>query len=292
MNEVLTVGLAGFAASLVDGALGMGFGLTSSSILLSSGLSPAAAATTVNIAKVATGLASGASHWKLDNIDRRLVLRLALPGAFGALLGVTILTNVDGATLKPILAALLLLLGLRLLHRFSTPVAAAVDGPTTARQLRGIEVAGVAGGVTNGLIGAWGPVVTPFLLHRRLPPRIVVGSVNTAEVAVAVVAAGSLLSTRPAGVAAPIIVAMLLGGVVAAPLAAWTIRFIPARVLGVMVAGLLLTTNVRDLAAWAELGALRWLAYATIALGVGVALIRPAIMSTEAADPERAIAVG
>jgi len=91
MNDILLVALAGFAASFVDGALGMGFGPTSSSILLSSGLSPAAVSATVNIAKVATGVVSGASHWRFGNINRRLVARLAIPGAVGALVGVTIL---------------------------------------------------------------------------------------------------------------------------------------------------------------------------------------------------------
>src|SRR5918997_5125422 len=99
-GDLLLVALAGFLASMVDGALGMGFGPTSSSILLSSGLSPAAASATVNIAKVATGLAAAISHWRFGNIDRRLVLQLAIPGAVGALIGTTVLTNVDGEDLR------------------------------------------------------------------------------------------------------------------------------------------------------------------------------------------------
>ena len=87
MNDLVVVGIAGFAAAFVDGALGMGFGPTSSSILLSSGVSPAAVSATVNLAKVATGLVGGASHWRFGNVDRRLVARLALPGVVGALVG-------------------------------------------------------------------------------------------------------------------------------------------------------------------------------------------------------------
>lgn len=101
---------------MVDGALGMGFGPTSSSILLGTGLSPAAVATTVNLAKVATGLSAGVAHWRFRNIDRRLVLRLAIPGSLGALFGVTVLAAVDGATLRPFPAALLLV---GMLVRFS-----------------------------------------------------------------------------------------------------------------------------------------------------------------------------
>src|SRR4051794_19613415 len=104
MNELIVIGLAGFAASFVDGALGMGFGPTSSTILLGTGLSPAAVSATVNLAKVATGITAAISHWRFHNIDRRLVVRMAVPGALGALVGVTILTNVDGDAIRPILA--------------------------------------------------------------------------------------------------------------------------------------------------------------------------------------------
>src|SRR4029453_10043214 len=102
MATLVLVAVAGFAASFVDGALGMGFGPTSSSILLSTGLAPAAVSATVNIAKVAPGLAPAVSHWRFNNIDHRLVLELAIPGCLGALVGVTVLANVDGDTIKPI----------------------------------------------------------------------------------------------------------------------------------------------------------------------------------------------
>jgi uncharacterized protein len=279
MNDVLVVAVAGFAASFVDGALGMGFGPTSSSILLSSGLNPAGVAATVNLAKVATGVTAAISHWRFGNINRRLVARLAIPGAFGALIGTTILANVDGDNLRPILAALLFLIGVRILVRFSRPLTQRV-GNTDEHDLsdvRGVELAGAAGGVTNGMIGAWGPVVTPFLLHRGVAPRVVVGSVNTAEVAVAVVAAGSLLTTGSTGTDATTVLAMLIGGVIASPVAAWSVRFVPARVLGLLVAGLLLVTNVRELSIWAEVGGARWVAYVTVVAGVALAGAAPRI---------------
>jgi uncharacterized protein len=109
MQNLVAFAIAGFAASFVDGALGMGFGPTGSSILLASGLAPAAVSTSVNLAKVATGLAAAISHWRFRNIDRGLVLRLALPGCVGAVIGATVLSNVSGATLRPLLAALLTL---------------------------------------------------------------------------------------------------------------------------------------------------------------------------------------
>jgi uncharacterized membrane protein YfcA len=291
MDELILVALAGFLASMVDGALGMGFGPTSSSILLGSGLSPAAVSTTVNLAKVATGLAAGVSHWRFGNIDRRLVLRLAIPGSLGALIGVTVLANVDGAALKPYLAVLLLVVAVRMLVRFSRPLPArpddsAGDGEVPRFDERGTGAVAAAGGVTNGLVGAWGPVVTPFLLHRGLAPRFAIGSVNTAEVAVAVVASGSLLaSLGGAGVKFATVAAMLIGGVLAAPIAAWVIRYVPPRGLGVAVSALLFCTNFRELAAWAEIGPERWILYLGALLACAYAAMRPRLAARALPEP-------
>lgn len=267
MNDILVVGLAGFAAAFVDGSLGMGFGPTSSSILLSTGISPVSASATVNIAKVVTGLAGGASHWRFGNVDWRLVRRLALPGALGSLLGTSVLTNVDGDAIRPMLAVLLAAIGVRILFRFRRPLGESTMSSAEQGAAAGVGPAGLVGGVTNGMVGAWGPVVTPFLLHRRVAPRFVVGSVNTAEIAVAFVAAGSLLSSS-AAVDAATVASMLIGGVIAAPVAAWTVGFVPARRLGVLVAGLLLLTNARELSSFADLEGGRWVVYALVAAAV------------------------
>jgi uncharacterized protein len=278
--ELVLVGIAGFTAALVDGALGMGFGPTSSSILLNTGLSPAGVSTTVNLAKVVTGIAAAVSHWRFRNIDHRLVLKLAIPGCVGALIGVTVLSSVDGDSIRPVLAVLLLLVGLRILYRFSRAVVTApVDVDDYAHDPdrlppfdeRGLRVAATAGGVTNGLIGAWGPIVTPFLLHRGLPPRFAIGSVNTAEVAVAAISAGSLLaSISDAGVDAAIVVAMLAGGLIAAPLAAWVVRHVPARGIGLAVGILLIVTNVRELTSNVDFGWSRWVLYAACVVLIAV----------------------
>ena len=285
MEDLLLVASAGFCASLVDGALGMGFGPTSSSILLGTGLSPTSVSTTVNLAKVATGIAAAISHWRFRNIDHRLVLKLAIPGAIGALVGVTILSNVDGDTIKPALAVLLVVIGLRILWRFSRPVTVQPEefedlegDPDKMPPFddRGVEVVATAGGITNGMIGAWGPVVTPFLMGRQLAPRFAVGSVNTAEVAVAAVSVTSLVAAVGKGdLDIGIIIAMLLGGMLAAPVAAWSIRHIPPRPMGVAVGGLLLLTNARELSSSGELGPERWLAYALVAVLVALAAFRP-----------------
>ncbi len=290
MDELIIVFLAGFIASFIDGALGMGFGPASSSILLGTGLSPAAVSTTVNLAKVATGISAAISHWRFDNIDRRLVLRLALPGSVGALIGVTILANVDGEQLRPLLIAILLIMAGRILWRFSRalpPKSADLDrvaGESLQYNEKGTVLVAGAGGVTNGLVGAWGPVVTPFLLQRGVAPRYAIGSVNTAEVAVAVVASGSLLaSVGGGGINLGVVAAMLAGGILAAPVAAWSIKFIPARGLGVAVGGLLFITNIRELASYAELGAERWIGYGLVAVACGFAAMRPVLSQRRAA---------
>jgi uncharacterized membrane protein YfcA len=297
MRDLFLFGLAGFAASLVDGALGMGFGPTSSSILLGSGLAPTAVSTSVNLAKVVTGLAGAISHWRFRNLDRGLVISLALPGCLGAVIGVTVLSNVNGATLRPYLAMLLTIIGLRILVKFARPLplrqkaTIAVEG--SAKRIlqydrRGVKTAAVIGGITNGLIGAWGPVVTPFLLHRGVRPRFAVGSVNTAEVAVASASAFSLIaSVGSGGFNGAVVLSMLLGGVVAAPVAAWMIRYVPPRPMGVAVAGLLLLTNARDVIAWLRIGgAWVWVIYLGIIAMVTIAFFAGRGRAPIAVPPE------
>jgi uncharacterized membrane protein YfcA len=244
-----------------------------------------AASACINIAKIVTGVASAIAHWRFQNIDRRLVLWLALPGCAGAVLGGTLLANVDGRTIRPYLALLLTLVGVRVLIRFIRPQAAVPIAETDTGAAagtvqpypRGLAIAALVGGTTNGLIGAWGPIVTPFLLNRSVGPRFAIGSVNTAEVAVASASAFSLIgSLGIAGVDVFVLLAMLVGGVVAAPLAAWVIRFVPVRPMGVAVAVLLLMTNAGPVISWAgfPIGLLSGTVY-----GAAIALVVLAVHS-------------
>jgi uncharacterized membrane protein YfcA len=210
----------------------------------------------------------------------------------GALVGATLLSSLNGAALKPALAGLLVLIGLRILFRFARlPAQAPTEStgqsvPPTAFNAKGLSVAAACGGVTNGMIGAWGPVVTPFLLHRGLSPRYAIGSVNTAEVAVASASAVSLIAAvGRGGVQIWVVLAMLVGGVIAAPVAAWAIRFIPARPLGIAVAGLLLVTNARELIGWSKLSSYSWWIYAGILLLVATAAAMPVLAARGARRP-------
>jgi uncharacterized membrane protein YfcA len=283
-TSLLLFAVAGFVASFVDGALGMGFGPTSSSILLASGLAPRAVSASVNIAKVVTGVASGFAHWRFRNLDRTLVLKLAVPGCLGAIIGVTVLSSISGPTLRPYLAMLLTLIGARILVRFAQPLPPqqkdleSIPGSqkkTIRYDPRGVKTAAFIGGITNGLIGAWGPVVTPFLLHRGVRPRYAIGCVNSAEIAVATTSAFSIVGALGSNDFSPaLVLALLVGGVVAAPLAAWATRRIPTRPMGVAVATLLLLTNAREIMAWAEVsGVWSWVVYPGILATSAYALV-------------------
>ena len=229
-------------------------------------------------------------HWRAGNVDRRLVLRLAGPAVVGSIVGALVLTNVDADQIRPVLALMLLLVGLRLLVRFSAPMSAPLPGGSTegldapGRSSWGFRAVAATGGLTNGLVGAWGPVITPYLLHRRIAPRTVVGSVNTAEIVVALVSPGSLITSLGSnGVEPSIVIAMLVGGVVAAPLSAHVVKFIAPRVLGMAMACLLLITQTRELAIALDRPVVPALG---LSLAVGAVVIVPVTRLTRVATPE------
>ncbi|WP_167149997.1 sulfite exporter TauE/SafE family protein [Actinomyces sp. ZJ308] len=253
MRKLVLLALVGLAAQLVDGSLGMGYGMTSSSLLLLAGLSPALASASVHLAEIGTTLASGASHWRLGNTDPRLVARLGLPGAVGAFGGATILSHLSTRAATPVTAALLILLGAYVLGRFalSPPQGSDRRCPHGRRFLVPLGLVGGFVDATGG--GGWGPVTTTTLLsHGRTAPRTVVGSVGASEFLVTVAAsAGFLTGLGTAGISLGIVLALLAGGLVAAPVAAWLVSRLPGSVLGTAVGGLILATNLRVLLSWA-----------------------------------------
>jgi hypothetical protein len=248
---LIVLGLFGLIAQLVDGSLGMAYGATSSTLLLVAGLSPATASASVHLAEVGTTLASGAAHWRFGNVDWRLILRLGVPGAIGAFAGATVLSSLSTEAAAPIMAGILLVIGVYLLLRFTNRRAAADparDRPPLAAAFL-TPLGGVAGFIDATGGGGWGPVSTPALLVTgRVEPRKVIGSVDTSEFMVSVAAsAGFLLALGTQGVNVPVAAALLAGGLVAAPLAAWLVRHLPASMLGASVGGLLVLTNLRTL---------------------------------------------
>ncbi len=252
MRNLLVLASLGLLAQLVDGSLGMAYGATSATLLLTVGLNPAAASASVHLAEVGTTLVSGASHWRFGNVDRRLVLRLGLPGAVGAFAGATVLSSLSTEAAAPVMAGVLLAIGLYLLLRFANrpaPVAPAEPAPAPLSSRFLSPLGAVAGFVDATGGGGWGPVSTPALLVTdRVEPRRVIGSVDTSEFLVAVSASlGFLFALGRNGVDLAVAGALLIGGLVAAPVAAWLVRHLPPRMLGASVGGLLVLTNLRTL---------------------------------------------
>ncbi|HYN93826.1 MAG TPA: sulfite exporter TauE/SafE family protein, partial [Pilimelia sp.] len=246
MRKLVILGLVGLVAQLVDGALGMAYGVTSSTLLLVAGLTPASASASVHLAEIGTTLAAGVAHWRFGNVDWRVVRRIALPGAVGAFAGATFLSSISTKAAAPWMAGILLLLGCYLLLRFSRPLGPRkAAGPLRARFLGPLGL--VAGFVDATGGGGWGPVATPSLLvSGRMEPRKVIGSVDAAEFLVAGAAsAGFLIGLGSEGFVLPTVAALLIGGLIAAPIAAWLVRFVPAQLLGAAVGGLIVVTNAR-----------------------------------------------
>lgn len=242
--------VAGFAAQLVDGALGMGYGITSSTILLLIGLSPAAASASVHIAKIGTGASSGLAHHRFGNVDWKVVRRIALPGGIGAFIGATVLSALSTESSRPLSSLFLFVLGIYVVMRYLAGGLRVLRKGTP--RLRFLIPIGLIGGfvdATGG--GGWGPVATPALLaDGRLAPNRVIGTVSASEFVVAVAAsAGFIFGIGVAGVRLDYVAALLVGGLVAAPIAAYLVRHMNPRLLGVIVGGFICFTNARTLLA-------------------------------------------
>jgi uncharacterized protein len=267
MPALIVLIVIGFFAQLIDGALGMAYGATSSTLLLAYGLSPATASASVHLAELGTTAVSGFSHWRFGNIDWRTVRRIGFPGAIGAFVGAVVLSNISAEVATPWMAGILLSIGVYILVRFTlfgTPK------PRGRRYIRGRYLAplGLGAGfvdATGG--GGWGPVTTPTILATgKYEPRKVIGSVDTSEFLVALAASiGFLVSLGSQGVAFKYVAALLIGGVAAAPIAAWLVRHVTPSLLGASVGGLILITNSRTLfATYGVPSDVRNLAYATL----------------------------
>ena len=269
MRKLVLLALVGLGAQLVDGSLGMAYGVTSTTLLLAIGTNPAAASATVHLAEIGTTLASGASHWRFGNVEWAVVAKIGIPGAVGAFAGASFLSSLDTSVAAPVMSLVLVALGLYVLTRFT------IRGLRTDRlghplRKRFLGPLGLFAGfvdATGG--GGWGPVGTPAILASgRLEPRKVIGSIDTSEFLVSVAASlGFLLALGSQGIALGWVLALLAGGLVAAPVAAWLVRHVPPRVLGSAVGGIIVLTNTRTLLAsdWVDAPVdTRWLVYAAL----------------------------
>lgn len=254
MRSLLIFTLVGVGAQLVDGALGMAFGVTASTLLVLSGVGAAQASAAVHLAEVGTTFASGLSHWKFKNIDWALVAKLGGPGAFGAFVGATVLSSLSTEQAAPLMAAILLGIGLYVLLRFSmrTPLTFGARG--TSHSAKFLAPLGLFGGFIDASGGGgWGPVTTSTLLSQgKTAPRTVIGSVSASEFLVSVSASlGFLVGLKQDFLDNwPVVVGLMVGGVIAAPVAAWLVSRVSPALLGTGVGGVIVLTNSQKLLAY------------------------------------------
>jgi len=224
LNELLVFTAVGALAQLVDGALGMAFGVTSSGLLLALGMPPVAASASVHYAETFTCGASGLSHLWAGNVRRGLFLALVIPGVLGALLGVLVAIHVPPAWMRALLAPYLLGMGAFLLLRSARPAGLRTDVP------RGTGPTGLLAGFLDAIGGGgWSAITVTTLLARGLPPRAVIGSVHLAKCVVSIAASASFLLTVGLSHASAVL-GLIIGGAMAAPFGALFVRRVPARV--------------------------------------------------------------
>lgn len=235
--EILPFILVGFAAQLVDGALGMAFGVISTTLLVSRGVDPAVASASVHAVEVFTTGASGISHTLHRNVNWRLFRRIVIPGIIGGVLGAYVLTQISAATARPYVLAYLAAIGLYLLWR-------ALRHQQRHRNPRFVEPLGLAGGFLDAAGGGgWGPVVTSNLLAQGAHPRKAIGTVNTAEFFIALTISLTFLATLSAEAFTMPMIGLLIGGLAAAPLGALVAKRLPTKPLLIMVSIVLILTS-------------------------------------------------
>lgn len=268
---ILVFGLVGAGAQFVDGLLGMGFGITSATLLSVLGYSAVAASASTHAAKVGTTFVSGISHWRAGNVDPRVLLVIAVPGAVGAFLGAVVLTNVamDGARVW--MALILLLMGVMIVMRFGFGKSLIPEIQARTRHLWPVGLVGGFVDATGG--GGWGPVATPSLMTlTRHEPHRVVGTVNTAEFVVAVAASmGFIVGITDTEIPWLPVLGLVAGGAITAPIAARLAHRAPRTFLGVLVGTMVIISNGAILAKAGHVpGAIAGVLVALLAVGGAV----------------------
>lgn len=247
MWTLLLVSVAGFLAQLIDGSMGMAFGVSATSLLLLLAYNPAAASAIVHLAEVATSAVSGVSHIRFGNVHWPTFVKIAIPGAMGGFIGAMLLSNLDLSAAAPWTAGILLLLGVVIIAKF---VRVRAEISARSGRKRWLAPLGLVGGfvdATGG--GGWGPVVTTSLtVSSVLQPRKAIGTTNTAEFVVSLSASiGFLIGLGSSAIPWDAVLALVIGGILAAPLAAWLVTKIHQQILGLVVGFFIVLLNTRQL---------------------------------------------
>jgi uncharacterized protein len=244
-GDFLLFAAVGFLAQVVDGALGMAYGVISTTVLLTLGVAPANASASVHVAEVFTTFASAVSHLWHRNVDKRLFWRLAPAGVVGGVIGAYVLTSIDGDTIKPFILAYMAIMGVVIVWRTLRAAAARWQPENVA-----VAPLGLAGGFVDAVGGGgWGPVVSSTLVGAGAQPRYAIGTVNTAEFFVTVSISAAFIVALATGhwsdaggleKNASAIAGLIVGGLCAAPVAGYAVKTIPSRALGIAVGALVL----------------------------------------------------
>ncbi|HEY8954404.1 sulfite exporter TauE/SafE family protein [Chitinophaga sp.] len=240
-TELLFYIIVGLCAQLVDGALGMAYGATSSSLLLGLGVSPSISSASVHVAEVFTTGASGFAHFKLGNVNKKLFLCLLIPGMIGAVSGAYLLSDkIDGDVIKPFISAYLLILGIIVIRK-------GIQKNKRKTKTKRLGPLAFAGGFLDAIGGGgWGPIVTSTLLSKGRTVHYTIGSVNAAEFFISLSSAATFLIFT--GISSwQVIAGLVIGGVIASPFAAILVRKIKRKPLMIMVGVLIIILSLRTI---------------------------------------------
>jgi len=232
--------LVGFIAQIIDGSLGMAYGVSANSFLLNLGVLPATASASVHLSEVVTTAISGISHLRLGNVLKRRLIRLAIPGVAGGVIGAYVLTHLNGEVIRPYISAYLLIMGVQILVRAFRNV------PHEDKEAR-LEILGFIGGLFDAIGGGgWGPMVTTTLIARGNEPRKVIGTVNLSEFFVTFAQAVTFVALLRE-VRWDLVLGLAIGGVIAAPFGAQATRLIKPRVMMIIVGILIIGLSLRTI---------------------------------------------
>ena len=233
--------LIGIVAQLVDGTLGMGYGATSTTFLLSMGVPPAISSTGVHVAEMFTTGASAISQHKFGNINKKLLYSLLLPGVIGSFVGAYLLSNViDGAAIKPYISAYMIMLAIIIIRK-------AMLKNIKKQKTKRLGILAIFGGFMDAVGGGgWGPIVTSTLLGRGRNPRYTIGSVNAAEFAIAF--ASGITFLLFGGITGwKVIMGLIIGGMIASPFGAYLVNKVPRKPLQIAVGVLIILISLKTL---------------------------------------------
>jgi uncharacterized protein len=246
-EDMILLTAIGFAAQVVDGALGMAYGATAATMLLSLGIAPAVASASVHAAEVLTSGASGLAHWRLGNVDPALLRRLVLGGVLGGVIGVFVVTAAPASIIRPFVSAYLFVMGSLIVWRAVRPRAEMGGAACLEARPRYVSSLGCVGGFLDAIGGGgWGAMVTSTLIGHGIAPRLAIGSANSAEFFVTAMVTVTFVTTIGLELW-PVIVSLVLGGVLAAPFAALITRRLPDRPLMLLVGVVIILLSLRGL---------------------------------------------